>query len=217
MVKSYLDKDNDYFSIVREDIISFIGNERNLDVLEIGAGTGETLLELKKRGVASRIFGFDIVDINSNKEKFDLFMIGNIENIESPFDRKGFDAIILADVLEHLVDPEQTIRKLIPCLKQGGSFYISLPNIRNIKALYQIFYKGSFKYTDSGIFDRTHLRFYCKNDMIQLVKLLDELKVVKVESNLRHTSSIKTTINKLTFGFFEQFLSLQYFIKATIK
>lgn len=217
MVKSYLDKDNDYFSIVREDIISFIGNERNLDVLEIGAGTGETLLELKKRGVASRISGFDIVDINSNKEKFDLFMIGNIENIESPFDRKVFDAIILADVLEHLVDPEQTIRKLIPCLKQGGSFYISLPNIRNIKALYQIFYKGSFKYTDSGIFDRTHLRFYCKNDMIQLVKLLDELKVVKVESNLRHTSSIKTTINKLTFGFFEQFLSLQYFIKATIK
>ncbi|TRX37853.1 class I SAM-dependent methyltransferase [Flavobacterium sp. ZT3R18] len=217
MEESYLDKNNDYFSIVRKDIISFIGNEKDLNVLEIGAGTGETLLELKKRGVANRISGFDIVDINPNKEKFDCFIIGNIENQLSPFDKKEFDVIILADVLEHLIDPEKTIQKLIPCLRKGGSFYISLPNIRNIKALSQIFLKGSFEYADSGIFDRTHLRFYCKKDMIQLVSSFDELEIVKVESNLKHTSSMKTILNKLTFGVFEQFLSLQYFIKATLK
>jgi ubiquinone/menaquinone biosynthesis C-methylase UbiE len=217
MEESYLDKSNDYFSIIRKDIISFIGNEKDLNVLEIGAGTGKTLLELKKRGVANRISGFDIVDINSNKEKFDCFIIGNIENQPSPFDKKEFDIIILADVLEHLIDPEKTIQKLIPCLKKCGSFYISLPNIRNIKALYQIFLKGSFEYADSGILDRTHLRFYCKKDMIQLVSSFGELEIVKVESNLKHTSSIKTILNKLTFGVFEQFLSLQYFIKATLK
>jgi 2-polyprenyl-3-methyl-5-hydroxy-6-metoxy-1,4-benzoquinol methylase len=217
MEESYLDKSNDYFSIIRKDIISFIGIEKDLNVLEIGAGRGETLLELKKRGIANQISGFDIVDINPHKEKFDCFIIGNIENQQSPFDKKEFDVIILADVLEHLIDPEKTIEKLIPCLKKGGSFYISLPNIRNIKALYQVFLKGSFEYADSGIFDRTHLRFYCKKDMIQLVTLFDELEIVKVESNLKHISSIKTILNKLTFGVFEQFLSLQYFIKATLK
>lgn len=217
MEESYLDKNNDYFSIVRKDIISFIGNQKNLNVLEIGAGSGETLLELKKSGVANRISGFDLVDINSNKEKFDCFIIGNIENQESPFDNKEFDIIILADVLEHLIDPKKTIKKLIPSLRKEGSFYISLPNIRNYRALYKIFLKGNFEYEDSGIFDRTHLRFYCKKDMIQLLSSFSELEIVKIDSNLKYISSIKTTINKLTLGVFEEFLSLQYFIKAKIK
>jgi 2-polyprenyl-3-methyl-5-hydroxy-6-metoxy-1,4-benzoquinol methylase len=217
MENSYLDKSNDYFSIVRKDIISFIGNERGLNVLEIGAGTGETLLELKKRGIANQISGYDIIDVNSNKEKFNHFIIGNIEIQPNPFEEKIFDIIILADVLEHLIDPTRTIEKLIPSLKKGGSFYISLPNIRNIKALYKIVFKGSFEYADSGIFDRTHLRFYCKKDMIQLVSSFIELEIVKIESNLMHTSSIKTILNNLTFGVFEQFLSLQYFIKVKLK
>lgn len=217
MEESYLDKSNDYFSIIREDIISFIGNEKGLNVLEIGAGTGETLLELKKRGVANRISGFDIIDINPNKEKFDCFIIGNIENQLNPFEKKEFDIIILADVLEHLIDPEKTIEKLIPCLKKGGSFYISLPNIRNIKVLYQIFMKGSFEYADSGILDKTHLRFYCKKDMIELVSLFHNLKIEKVESNLKHTYSKKSILNKLTFGFFEEFLSLQFFLKVKLE
>lgn len=217
MEDSYLEKNKDYFSIIREDIISFIGNEKDLNILEIGAGAGETLLELKKRGIANQISGFDIVDINPNKEKFDCFIIGNIENEINLFDKSEFDIIILADVLEHLYDPEKTIQKLIPSLKRGGSFYVSLPNIRNIEALYQIFLKGSFKYTDSGIFDRTHIRFYCKKDVVGLMSLFDELEIVKIESNLNHISSIKSILNKLTFGFFEQFLSMQYFIKATLK
>lgn len=217
MEDSYLEKSKDYFSIIREDIISFIGNEKDLNILEIGAGAGETLLELKKRGIANQISGFDIVDINPNKEKFDRFIIGNIENEINPFDKKEFDIIILADVLEHLYDPEKVIQKLIPSLKRGGSFYISLPNIRNLEALYQIFLKGSFKYTDNGIFDRTHIRFYCKKDVVELMSLFDELEIVKIESNLNHISSIKSILNKLTFRFFEQFLSMQYFIKATLK
>ncbi|WP_300977280.1 bifunctional 2-polyprenyl-6-hydroxyphenol methylase/3-demethylubiquinol 3-O-methyltransferase UbiG [Flavobacterium sp.] len=217
MVDSYLEKSKDYFSIIREDIISFIGNEKDLNILEIGAGTGETLLALKERGIASQISGFDIMDINPNKEKFDRFVIGNIENEINPFDKSEFDIIILADVLEHLYDPERAIRKLIPSLKRGGSFYVSLPNIRNIEALYQIFLKGSFKYTDTGIFDRTHVRFYCKKDIIELMGLFEELKIVKVESNLNHISSLKSILNKVTFSFFEQFLSLQYFVKMTLK
>ena len=217
MQESYLVKSKDYFSIIREDIISFIGNEKDLNILEIGAGSGETLLELKHRGIANKISGFDIVDINSNKKKFDHFVIGNIENQSNPFDKKEFDIIILADVLEHLYDPQKVIQKMIPSLKTGGSFYISLPNIRNVKALYQIFIKGSFEYEESGIFDKTHVRFYCKKDMIRLFSSFEELQIVKVESNLKHISSIKTALNKLTFGFFEQFLSLQYFIKVTVK
>jgi len=215
MQKSYLEKEKKYFSNIRRDIISFIGVEKDLNILEIGAGTGATLLELKSSGVAKKIMGFDIVDVNEYKEYFDSFIIGNVEHDTIPFELIFFDSIILADVLEHLVEPQKTIQELIPYLKKGGHFYISLPNVRNYEVFYKIFIKGSFEYTDEGIFDKTHIRFFCKRDMLNLIQSFSELKLQKIESNLKHISSIKSTFNKVTFGIFEQFLSTQYFIKVT--
>lgn len=215
MQESYLEKEKQYFSNVRKDIISFIDAGKDLSFLEIGAGTGATLLELKNKGIAKKITGFDIVDVNQNKEKFESFIIGNIEQDEIPFELNSFDSIILADVLEHLIEPHKTIQKLIPYLKKDGHFYISLPNVRNYVVFYKVFVKGSFEYTDEGIFDKTHIRFFCKRDMSNLIKQIPELKLQKIESNLRHLSSIKSTFNKITFGLFEPFISTQYFLKVS--
>lgn len=215
MQESYLEKEKEYFSNVRKDIISFIDADKDLSILEIGAGTGATLLELKNKGIAKKISGFDIVDVNQNKEKFDSFIIGNIEQDEIPFELNSFDSIILADVLEHLVEPQKTIQKLIPYLKKDGHFYISLPNVRNYLVFYKVFVKGSFEYTDEGIFDKTHIRFFCKRDMRNLINSIPELKLQKIESNLKHLSSIKSTFNKITFGLFEPFISTQYFLKVS--
>lgn len=214
MQESYLDKEKGYFSHIRKDIISFIGTSKDQTILEIGAGTGATLLELKNKGVAKIIMGFDIVDVNQNKERFDSFIIGNIEQENLPLELDFFDSILLPDVLEHLVEPQKTIQKLIPHLKREGHFYISLPNIRNFEVFYKIFIKGSFEYTDEGIFDKTHIRFFCKKDMLKLISLFPELEVQKIESNLKHLSSMKSTLNKITLGVFEQFLSTQYFLKV---
>lgn len=217
MQESYLNKEKEYFSHIRKDIISFMGKDKDLTILEVGAGTGATLLELKNKGIAKTIMGFDIVCVSPDKEKFDSFIIGNIEQGTIPFEVDFFDSIILADVLEHLVEPQKTIQKLIPHLKKGGHFYISLPNVRNLEVFYKIFIKGSFEYTDEGIFDKTHIRFFCKKDMLNLINLFTELKVQKTESNLKHISSMKSILNRVTFGIFEQFLSTQYFIKVTRK
>jgi 2-polyprenyl-3-methyl-5-hydroxy-6-metoxy-1,4-benzoquinol methylase len=180
MQEYYLKKEKEYFSIVRKDIISFIGKDKDLTILEIGAGTGATLLELKNRGIAKTIVGFDIVNINQDHEKFDSFIIGNIEQDTILFELDFFDSIILADVLEHLVEPQKVIEKLIPYLKKGGHFYISLPNIRNLEVFYKIFIKGSFEYANEGIFDKTHFRFFCKKDMLNLVNSVTDLKMQKI-------------------------------------
>ena len=73
------------------------------------------------------------------------------------------------------------------------------------------FIKGSFKYEDNGIFDYTHVRFYCKKDMIELANKAN-LNVLKSEgsiSNYKGKSLVKY-INKLTFGFFEEFFCKMY-------
>jgi 2-polyprenyl-3-methyl-5-hydroxy-6-metoxy-1,4-benzoquinol methylase len=214
MTNIYNDKPDEYFSNIRKDIISFIGNEsKGLSILEVGAGSGATLLELKRKGIANKISGFDLFDICEDKRDFEEFIIGNIEKEEIPFNGK-YDIIILADILEHLIEPEKTLEKLIPFLNDDGLIYISLPNMRNYKAIYQIFLKGDFKYEEEGILDKTHLRFFCKKNMRNLISNIAGIENVKIESNLRHSNSKKSSLNSLTFRIFEEFLSLQYFLKV---
>jgi 2-polyprenyl-3-methyl-5-hydroxy-6-metoxy-1,4-benzoquinol methylase len=219
MIEQYEVKQNeDYFSSIRRDVISFMDAKKELVLLEVGAGTGATLTELKRTGVAKEIHAYDLVDVCKNKEYFDSFTIDNIEQKkELPFKKQHFDAIILADVLEHLLDAENTIATLLPYLKKDGAIYVSLPNIRYANALYKIVVKGSFEYEDYGIFDKTHLRFFCKKDMKKLFESFPQLKIDKVESNLKNIKCKRTTLNKYTFGVFEEFLSLQFFLKVSLK
>jgi 2-polyprenyl-3-methyl-5-hydroxy-6-metoxy-1,4-benzoquinol methylase len=219
MIEHYLAKqEEDYFSSIRKDVISFMGKQKDLTLLEVGAGTGATLVELKRTGVAKEIHAYDLVDVCKDKEIFDSFLFGNIEEQkELPYQKEYFDAIILADVLEHLLDAKKSVKTLLPYLKKSGAIYISLPNIRYANALYKIVVKGSFEYEAFGIFDKTHLRFFCKSDMIALFNSIPELKIDIIESNLKNVTCKRTTLNSITFGAFEEFLSLQFFLKVSLK
>lgn len=81
-----------------------------------------------------------------------------IDNQYPEFDKK-FDWIIFGDVLEHVYDPEAVLRKMCSYLKENGRFLISLPNLAhaNIKAGLLL---DEFNYTDVGILDKTHIRFF---------------------------------------------------------
>jgi len=70
-----------------------------------------------------------------------------------------FDCIILADVLEHTVHPEQILQALTPLLATKGKMIISLPNIAHYSIRWALLH-GRWAMTESGILDRTHLHFY---------------------------------------------------------
>ena len=73
--------------------------------------------------------------------------------------RGPFDQILLADVLEHIPDPGPVLSRLTSLLGPGGSVVISLPNIAYIRARLRLL-RGVWRYERTGIFDRTHLRFF---------------------------------------------------------
>jgi SAM-dependent methyltransferase len=70
-----------------------------------------------------------------------------------------FDFVLMMDVLEHLRDPEQLLRFAKGHLSPGGSVVITLPNIA-FWGIRRLLLLGNFNYTDVGILDRTHLRFF---------------------------------------------------------
>jgi SAM-dependent methyltransferase len=71
----------------------------------------------------------------------------------------SFDHVVCADVLEHLRDPWGAVSRLRSVLKPGGQLVASIPNIRNAETVSQLL-RGDFAYTDWGIMDVSHLRFF---------------------------------------------------------
>lgn len=78
------------------------------------------------------------------------------------------DAIVLADVLEHLPYPDSSLRRLLrEYAKPGTPIIISLPNVAHLYVRLSLLF-GQFNYSDRGILDRTHLRFYTLKTARQL-------------------------------------------------
>ncbi len=204
--KMYIEKPKNYFSGIRNDIIELI-QCNNCNILEIGCGEGNTLVELKRQGKAKFVIGIDIVNLNQSS-KLDKFILADIENDNIDLPEEYFDIIICADVLEHLKDPWNALRKIRKFLKPNGILLASIPNIREIKTLISIVIKGNFKYVDAGILDKTHLRFFCKKNIIELFES-SGYKIGKITFNL---SPKRKFLLKLSFGLLKEFLVIQYLV-----
>jgi 2-polyprenyl-3-methyl-5-hydroxy-6-metoxy-1,4-benzoquinol methylase len=72
-----------------------------------------------------------------------------------------FDAVVCADVLEHLTQPEKLLERVRAWLRNGGVLFASIPNVANISVRLALLF-GQFRYADRGILDRTHVAFYTR-------------------------------------------------------
>ncbi|MEL4304534.1 class I SAM-dependent methyltransferase [Methanococcoides sp. LMO-2] len=109
----------------------------------------------------------------------------NTSDIEKlSLDDNFFDVIIFGDILEHLMDPLDTLNRFKRYLKPDGKIIVSLPNIANFSIRFKLLF-GSFDYTETGILDRTHLHFYTIKSAMKLVKDSDyKIEKIKYGSNL---------------------------------
>ncbi len=80
-----------------------------------------------------------------------------------------FDLVICADVLEHVVRPEEVLERIRRWLKPGGVLLASLPNIANVSIRAGLL-AGSFRYAHRGILDRTHVSFYTRSTARELLE-----------------------------------------------
>jgi 2-polyprenyl-3-methyl-5-hydroxy-6-metoxy-1,4-benzoquinol methylase len=90
---------------------------------------------------------------------FDQVVITDLETVRAL--PSNVDAIVLADVLEHLRNPAAALQLVRRALRDDGHVFISVPNIANITVRLGLLF-GVFEYRDRGILDSTHLRFYTK-------------------------------------------------------
>ena len=131
-------------------------------------------------------------------------------------DEFKFDTIIFADVLEHLVDPWLVLQTATKYLTPEGTIIASLPNIRHIDTIYNLVVKGNWPYRDRGIHDRTHLRFFTKQNILELFNR-SGLEINRLETNYRlieKPHSWNRLAKFIALPGIRNFLAFQYLIQA---
>jgi len=164
-------------------------------VLDVGCASGYLAKELIKRHC--RVTGIEIDPLAVHKaEKFcNTVIVGDIENdkIRDKLNGEKFSVIILADVIEHLKSPEATLISLMAFLDIGGQVIISVPNIAFVtNRLSHLL--GNFDYSDWGIIDKTHLHFFTKKTIFELIK--------------------KAGLNVVRFDYVANFTQLPFFMQT---
>ena len=145
----------------------------------IGLGEGRRLLDVGcADGTLSEQFiavGWDVIGIEPFPTDAEVAQARGVHvirmTLEDAIDglSSDFDAVVLADILEHCVDPWTLLEELVAHCKPGAVVVISLPNVAHATTRLQLL-SGRFKYVDRGILDRTHLRFFTRTTALKLVE-----------------------------------------------
>jgi len=211
--QSYQTKEEQYFRNVRSEILPLLPAHAHR-ILEIGCGAGRTLEYLRRSGRCDWTCGVELFPDAAQEatQRVDQVVEGDIEQLDLPLAPVSIDVILCLDVLEHLVDPWQVVRKLHALLKPGGVMVASIPNVRHYTVVLPLLLTGSWEYAPSGLLDRTHLRFFTKRTAIALMQS-SGLKVDAIDTVWR-TSRMARLLNAATFSLARPWLEFQFLLRA---
>jgi 2-polyprenyl-3-methyl-5-hydroxy-6-metoxy-1,4-benzoquinol methylase len=162
--------------------LELIGKNRR--VLELGPAAGHFTKALVDNGC--RVVGVEVdpaaAEVASGfAERVVIGDLSDPDVVTSAIDEERFDVVVGGDVLEHLPDPLRVLRACRPALKPGGYVVLSLPNIAHADVKLQLL-AGRFPYRDTGLLDRTHLHFFTRESIEEMLRdaglLLIDLKRV---------------------------------------
>lgn len=178
----------DYYQNDRRNMLKYI-RAGVKTTLEFGCGCGN-FSRLIKDKYNAECWGVEIDAKAAQKASAILDKVINVDAHQAIdlLPDNYFDCIIFNDVLEHFADPYSLLTKIKSKLKDNAEVVASIPNVRFWRILKALVLQGRWDYTDSGILDRTHLRFFTYNS---LVKMFDEL-----DYELLTIEGIKPTASK---------------------
>jgi 2-polyprenyl-3-methyl-5-hydroxy-6-metoxy-1,4-benzoquinol methylase len=142
-----------------QQILRLLRRRAPRTVLDVGAAEGLLGRELAGSGMT-----LDAVEPNPQwaaaaRAAYRQVYAGTVE--QAGLAPGAYDAIVCADVLEHLVDPVAAILRLRAAAAPGAVFLISIPNIAHL-AVRLMLLTGRFPAMERGPLDKTHLHFYTR-------------------------------------------------------
>jgi 2-polyprenyl-3-methyl-5-hydroxy-6-metoxy-1,4-benzoquinol methylase len=204
-----------YFTHPRPEILAIVPSNIQ-SVLDVGCGAGSFAKTVKNK-INGEVWGIEPVAeaaIEASKV-LDKVFTGLFDDVVMHIDRK-FDLICFNDVLEHMPDPWGCLKKTRELLNKEGMVIASLPNILHYQAFFDILLKKDWEYTEAGIMDKTHLRFFTKKSIVRMFESCD-YRVIDIKGLDPTPSKKMNLISILSFGYFNEMRYPQFAIRAEVK
>lgn len=159
------EKPEGYFSNERPEMLEFVpGSARR--VLDVGCGDGG-FSALVKRSRGSSVWGVEMDPQAARRasRRLDRVVRGDFSSALRRLPKRGFDAVVFNDVLEHLAEPERALEQAKTLLTPRGVVVASIPNVRHFSVLKTYLWDRDWRYASFGVLDRTHLRFFTRKSI----------------------------------------------------
>lgn len=159
-----------YFDQRREDVYPFLPPSA-MSFLDVGCslgGFGHLLRE--RRGASARIVGIEPHEEWAKVARgrgYDEVLVGLVPDVWVGRDER-VDCVAFNDVLEHMVDPWGVLTAARDWLTSEGVVVASIPSISYFPVVRALAAKGRWDYVEEGTLDRTHLRFFTKETMVEM-------------------------------------------------
>ncbi|QQS54016.1 MAG: class I SAM-dependent methyltransferase [Candidatus Competibacteraceae bacterium] len=161
-----------YYTADRRDLVDFLRPHGRFGaVLDIGCAGGRLGRQLLQAGLAECCDGIE-PNAAAAIRATDLLhrvWVADLAAIAEQVPWTDYDLLIMADVLEHLIDPWQVLVELHRRARPGARLLLSVPNVRHKSVVLPLLFQGRFDYADAGILDRTHLHFFTRSSLLDAV------------------------------------------------
>ena len=160
-------KSNSYYQNQRPEIYGMIP-ESVQKVLEIGCAAGGFRLNFPEQ---VEYWGVEPVReaAEQARQKNMKVLCGIYDEVCDQVPTAYFDVVACNDVIEHVPDPEAFLVSLKSKLAPNGVLIGSVPNVRFWGNLINMLVRRDWKYEESGVLDRTHLRFFTAKSFRRLM------------------------------------------------
>ncbi len=142
-------------------------------VIDVGCGAGDNLELLSKRGHEATGVTISEAEAGIVRRRGFECLVCDVERDEIPLPPACADGLLFSHVLEHVAWPAEVLRRCLRLLRPGGGVYAAFPNAVQFHQRWR-FLKGEFRYTETGLLDRTHLRFF---DFVSARRLLEDADI----------------------------------------
>jgi len=141
------------------------------DVLDVGCSTGYLAEALTEHGCRVSGIEYDAEAAEKARPHLEHLVVGDLVTMDlgAELGDRTFDVIVCADILEHLPDPVDVLRRLLVHLRPGGSVVVSVPNVAH-GSLRLALLQGRWQYTPTGLLDSTHIRFFTRRSLVQTLR-----------------------------------------------
>lgn len=161
----------------RKRTMPLLESVRNKKILDVGCASGYIGEVLRKQG--NYVVGIDIIkkDIIKAKRVLDEAYVFDIETGKTSSLGRNYDLIVMIEVVEHLFDPEKSVKRFLPLLKPKGRILLSTPNFAHIYNRLKVLL-GIFEYKDETVINKSHIHFFTYLTFIKAIEL-SNLKIIR--------------------------------------